>query len=297
MKKTLADCFLAPEQFLPESALAVRNSQRLWFIDGRHGKRKHVPLLVAHVDTVRPAAMHGKDVKTGEYIFASGMDDRLGIYLALAVQSMRPHVDVLVTDEEESGRSSACQVTDKEMKKYGCVFNLDRAGLDYVDYDLANEGLKAIIEKHYPAGYGSFSDICDLPEGHCAMANLGTGCQDGHAFGSYVAIADMKTAYNRILAIVDTVADIHFAAPEKLARNDWFSRRRGSRLYSYPGGNATSYSDDYLYCQDNADADKTQYGPALSCHFCGFDLATSYERKEGLCLDCMMQEERIEKAY
>lgn len=280
MKLALSACFGKPEQFLPSACLCIRHDQKLWFIDGKRKGRKYVPLLVAHSDTVQPAKYHGKALD-GKHIFASGLDDRLGIYLALAVQSARPWVDVLITEGEEEGRSSGRHLKTEEMQGYSCALNLDRAGLDYVDYGLASPELAALIESAgYEPGFGSFSDICQLPTA-CAMANLGTGCQDGHSFGSYVAIADLQTAYSRIISIIDKIGESYFPAPER--KPDFGNRYQFGALFDYDPIGYTS--------QEDFDKIKSEHGPRLDCAFCGFDLQTRYEREAGLCMDCIAHEE------
>jgi hypothetical protein len=121
-------------------------------------------LGICHVDTVphkpRYKESHGK-------AYSTALDDRLGVYILTKALPERGIVlDFLLTDNEESGASTARYFD--APKVYNWCVEFDRAGSDVVLYQYDDGQLDdAFAEVGLEVGFGSYSDICDLPDaGH-----------------------------------------------------------------------------------------------------------------------------------
>ena len=145
-------------------------------------------LAVAHLDTVQK--LSGIKQVEGMTVCATGLDDRLG---AWAVMNLLPYrVDILLTDHEEIGQSTAQYFSFPKSKKYKYCMQFDRCGVDVVTYDLDNSAfrkdLKAVGAK---MGIGSYTDLCYLPDNYCAV-NFGTGYYDAHGVNSYAHLDELN---------------------------------------------------------------------------------------------------------
>jgi len=217
-----------------------------------HIKRGGKVLLVAHIDTVHEPKIHKITKKT---IIAQGLDDRLGVFMAMALMNARDDVDVLITDDEEVGKSSAALIPTEDLN-YNCIIGLDRGGMDFVDYDLADDDLIDAYSEFAEFGYGSFSDICFLNDPPCGCINVGIGYQKAHSKDSYAKIADIKQSYKNVCKFLDKHVDTHF--------------EKHSRHYDF--------YDDYVYEWEEDDA---------KCEFCEKPLTFEEELEKGLCLACL----------
>ena len=134
-------------------------------------------LLIAHLDTVQTPCLKKAGKKR---IHAAGLDDRLGCMLGWRLAN-ELKVDLLLTDFEETGRTTAQWHACKE---YNWVCELDRAGDDVVTYGMESPVWKALLEKYWDVGYGTYSDICELDTNACCF-NLGIGYEHAHSPTSY----------------------------------------------------------------------------------------------------------------
>jgi hypothetical protein len=170
---------------LKKSVLGTGRTRRV-FID-----RGSNILFVAHVDTCVPP--RSEPEKNGR-IHGAGFDDRLGCKIAWEL-GMELGVDVLLTDLEESGDSTARA---HDYKDYNWICEFDRAGDDVVTYGMENDEWIKNLEKYWIVGQGIFSDISFMNVGCCAM-NLGIGYQHAHSANSYydVTVAHRQVALFR----------------------------------------------------------------------------------------------------
>lgn len=146
-------------------------------------------LFVAHVDTVLPP----KFIKrTRRRIYAHGLDDRLGCWMAYQL-SEKLNVDLLITDYEESVKSTAEY---HNCKSYNWIAEFDRAGDDCVTYELDNQAFKKALLDYWRIGFGSFSDICWLKTNACCV-NIGIGYYLNHSPDSYAVLKTMKKQINK----------------------------------------------------------------------------------------------------
>jgi len=164
-------------------------------------------LLVAHVDTVQVPKYRG--TRNG-VIYASGLDDRLGVFLAMNLLRERTDIDVLLTDEEESANSTASLIPAENLAGYNCIIGLDRGGNDFVDYNLANDDLIEAYSRFAPLELGSFSDISFLIDPPCGCINIGIGYQYAHSKFSYAREKDILKAYNDVSLFLNQYQDVKF---------------------------------------------------------------------------------------
>ncbi len=148
-------------------------------------------LFVAHADTILPPRMIRQ---TKDVICATGLDDRLGCYIAW-ILSKRYNCDLLITDLEEKGLSTA---NHHICKNYSWIVEFDRAGNDIVTYELDNEEFRQAITGYWKHEHGLFSDISSLETTACCM-NLGIGYYKAHDKNSYA----IKKIYREQLNLFD----------------------------------------------------------------------------------------------
>ena len=151
----------------------------LYFHD--HGARV---LGVAHLDTV----LQARPVKSGPYVFAPQLDDRLGVYCLLnLLPTMGINLDVLLTTGEEHCRSTARHF----QGRYNWVVEFDRAGTDCVFYQYGVKAWQKVWRRAFHIGQGSYSDIASLDLGVCC-ANLGIGYHNQHSRYCHANLEDTR---------------------------------------------------------------------------------------------------------
>jgi hypothetical protein len=141
-------------------------------------------LAVAHLDYIGDLNWGEGVINGHRTVFSRALDDRLGVAILLEIlplldPTIAGKYDILLTDGEESGQSTAEYF--KSEKKYNWIFEFDRAGADYVDYDY-NCGAfdKALKKAGVKKGTGSFSDICSLEHLKAYAFNFGCGYRLQH---------------------------------------------------------------------------------------------------------------------
>lgn len=167
------------------------NSQKDYYFKDNHSSI----LAVAHLDTVikcshfKLLSMPHKDL-----LFSPVHDDRLGAYLLLDyLPKLGISYDILLTNNEEKGQSTAQYFTEKN---YNWMFQFDRASDDVVLYDYETHQLKEILRNsNFTVGIGSYSDICSLDHLNCSGFNFGTCYYNQHTLDSF---ADLSELYLQI---------------------------------------------------------------------------------------------------
>jgi len=145
-------------------------------------------LLLAHLDTVHAPQFYSIYDNT---LYASGIDDRIGCWMSYNL-SMELQTDLLLTDLEESGRSTGQHHI---LKNYNWIVEFDRRGSDFVLYQCGSKEWENALKEFYPdRGWGSFSDISFLETESCC-ANIGTGVRFEHSVNSE---ADLSITYGQI---------------------------------------------------------------------------------------------------
>jgi hypothetical protein len=162
-------------------------------------------LAVGHLDSVcKPEHFSVLKLSHCELIFSPVLDDRLGVYIILdALKQLNINVDILLTEGEEKGKSTAAFFeTDKQ---YNWMVEFDRAGSDVVTYQYENPEFKAKLESvGYKVGIGTFSDISALSHLGCSGVNIGIGYESYHSLNAnadvdiiYANLAKFKRFYDK----------------------------------------------------------------------------------------------------
>lgn len=180
--------------------LPVRQHNYAWKNNGSN------ILAVAHCDFVNVKGLSkrvGGYIKDGPIVLSPRLDDRLGVWLILDVlHNLGLHYDILLTTDEEIGRSTAGMFIEKE---YNWVFQFDRRGTDAVTYDY--KCMDDAVRKHFKLGIGSFSDICSLEQ---PGVNVGTGYYEEHTSTCYADLRDTQRQVKQFVNFYDEFKDVKF---------------------------------------------------------------------------------------
>jgi hypothetical protein len=177
LRKNLVRCLQRP----------TRDFARLGVqLGGEFGHLIHIDrgckiLGVAHLDTVLSATPHLEN----SLVMTPTLDDRLGVWVLL---HLLPSLgfndyDILLTDNEERGASTAADFCGKEYG-YNWIFEFDRQGTDAVTYHYTDRPWLTALEETFTLGQGSYSDIADLAAGVCGV-NVGVGYHRQHSYSCY----------------------------------------------------------------------------------------------------------------
>jgi hypothetical protein len=175
------------------------DGQRYIFYD-RGGKL----LAAAHLDTVAVAKHRGtyKPSKADQLrYYAIELDDRLGAYILLDVLPKLgiDNYDILLTEGEESGRSTA-RWFDAPEGRYNWIFEFDRAGTDVVLYDYEDDDTLDLLWSYgWYVGWGAFSDICYLDHLEVKAFNFGCGYYNQHTDNCHMIPGRTKACVRRFV--------------------------------------------------------------------------------------------------
>lgn len=168
-------------------------------------------LGVAHCDFVgcnREKRFH----QYGRFAHSTTLDDRLGVYIILDVlPQMGIVTDVLLTDDEEVGRSTArlfAKHRKDDAKQYNWIFSFDRHGAGAVTYDF--DSMEGFAEHYFgKLHWGTFSDISCLDGLGCAGINVGTGYFNEHTVRSFADLQSTQKQVNRFATMFHEMEGIH----------------------------------------------------------------------------------------
>lgn len=146
-------------------------------------------LAVAHAD-VHPEIENqlsfseaDSETGTGTLVYSPYLDDRLGIYAIFEwLPVLGIDVDILITDGEEIGQSSANEFSQNCQKEYNWIVEFDRKAEDVVLYEYRNKQMEKslAIEAKFRIGEGSRSDISHMKSLGVACFNVGIGFHNEH---------------------------------------------------------------------------------------------------------------------
>ena len=196
-------------------------------------------LGVAHLDWVdwtKPTHKRG-------IIRCPQLDDRLGVWVLLdLLPSMGIKADILLTDSEECGRSTAGYY--QPAKPYNWIYQFDRRGTDTVLYEYDSEENRERLEKHgLKCGYGSFSDICKLEHMGVSGWNIGTGYHNEHSRRCFADLKDTFANAVKFMSFFREHSTTKIDAPPP--RTKWSSKWSGYKSASlYGWGVEDDYSDN-----------------------------------------------------
>lgn len=192
-------------------------------------------LGVAHCDSVRAGAYHYE--RHGNRVYSTALDDRLGVWLLLDVLPKLGIVcDVLLTDDEEIGRSTALLVEREDLPRdYNWLFQFDRRGNDAVTYQYA--GMDDYASMFFQLGLGSFSDISSLEHLGVCGVNIGCGYQCEHTPQSYADLKVTERQVKRFRKMVEALGGLRIphtprkAEKERLDLNwhGWFDWKKDKK--------------------------------------------------------------------
>ena len=243
-------------------------------------------LAVAHLDTVLNQKHFYKTNRNKDVlVFNACLDDRLGVYTILdLLPQLNIHYDILLTEGEESGNSTA-QYFEAE-KSYNWMFSFDRRGEDVVMYQYDDEPTRGLLKSSgFKPAIGSFSDIAFLEHLQIKGFNIGTGYEGEHTSTSYASMNVLTRQVQRFQHFYEKNKDI------KLAHIPTSQINYG---YHYQWG---KYDDLYCYlCAKNRGEFEVDDGiylcgqcfnDAEMCQHCQ-DIVYNYELTTGLCKYCLI---------
>ena len=164
-------------------------------------------LAVAHCDFVGGNGTNYTAVKlkSDVMVYCPTLDDRLGVYTVLdLLPAMGIKVDVLLTENEEIGASTAKQFT--HGKKYNWIVEFDRCGTDCVSYEYHFDD----AEDYFAQGMGSFSDICLLEHLGCKGFNVGVGYYNEHTQYCNMSVKDYVSQISKFMLLWEDMKDTHY---------------------------------------------------------------------------------------
>ncbi len=232
-------------------------------------------LAVAHLDTVAQMK-HFHRISLGEepVVFNAQLDDRLGAYILLdLLPSYGLKYDILLTEGEESGRSTGQWFVPPEGKEYKWMFQFDRSGTDVVMYQYENRDMRDLLIDHgFVAGIGSFSDISMMDELGCKGFNFGCGYYDNHTRLGHMLIRETCTMVARFIDFFYDIEDVHLH--HEYDDMDRYYSSYGAYEYGYGRGayqkdSAWEYDEDKFMDSKSWDDDTHEVrGWEHDCPFC-----------------------------
>ena len=180
-----SDCILVPYEDMGQA-------RRRLYKDAKTPATPATPdagrvLAIAHIDTVLAEHWH-KDA--GSVFYSPALDDRIGLYTFMW-EFDGVVFDLLLTDDEEIGRSTAQWF--EAQRGYNWMVQFDRRGTDVVmyQYDTA-ANRERLARAGAVVGLGTFSDIAYLDGLGVAGFNWGTGYHQEHTRECHVVVTEYE---------------------------------------------------------------------------------------------------------
>ena len=212
-------------------------------------------LGVGHIDTVEchrniatPGGLelHQKAMRLARHQQTGPqLDDRLGVWALLAVLPEYMEFDLLLTDDEEIGQSTAAEFKPPSGKNYNWIFELDRRGDGCVLYQYGSKKWNRELEKAgFRIDHGSFSDIGYLDHLGVQAVNVGIGYTREHTLSCDWDINVTRAQLQKLITFYQRNKSKRYA----------YSRTNPTRFGAWVGGLsrsrnkplATIYDDLYL---------------------------------------------------
>lgn len=174
-------------------------------------------LGVAHLDTVI-SKFSWRFKEKRQRVFCPMLDDRAGVWTLLDVlPTLGLKYDVLLTEGEETGRSTAKFFEPPAGKKYNWVFSFDRRGEDVVTYQYEDEPWKKTLREHgFSPSTGSNSDIRYLEDLLVKAMNIGTGYHGEHTQDCFLEIDELKRQIGRFQMFHTALGGTEFPHTKKV---------------------------------------------------------------------------------
>ena len=195
-------------------------------------------LAVGHLDYVQFAKPKIKKQYKNTLIYdCPQLDDRLGVWVILdQLKKAGIKCDVLLTDSEESGQSTAQYF--KPPKQYNWMMEFDRQGGGTAMYDYEDQTTRDLLREYdYKVDQGSFTDICELYHLKCKGFNFGVGYHLQHTPKCYANLSETFDSLRKVQSIYTDWKD------EYLEHDETYQPPIGYRGYTsgtYRGFNTIS---------------------------------------------------------
>jgi hypothetical protein len=149
-------------------------------------------------------------MKIKSKVYASGLDDRLGVYTVLdLLPSLGVKADILITNHEEICASTARYFG--LWDRYNWIAEFDRGGGDAVTYDLTSPEFDDVLTSvGFKLGIGSYSDICESSDELTCAVNIGIGYQKAHQLDSYFVPKTYRKNIRRFLKMYESYGHMRF---------------------------------------------------------------------------------------
>jgi hypothetical protein len=198
-------------------------------------------LAVAHLDWVKfnPNPVIRKQYQNIRISKCPQLDDRLGAWMMLDVLPRAGITcDVLLTDSEESGNSTAESFNPP--KKYNWIMELDRAGSDVVMYDYEDKEVRDLMREYeYKVGVGVFTDICELQDLGCKAFNFGVGYHNQHTDECYANLSETFDSFRKVQEFYEHWKDEHFPHTKVETYSNWSYGGISNLGYNWRGNTLT----------------------------------------------------------
>ena len=225
----------------------VLTADRWWFAQFGESLIKDLPtrhliyqdnganiLAVGHIDTVdnhrstqTQAGLdaHNKTMDLAKYRQTGPqLDDRLGVWALLSVLPEFMNYDILLTDNEEIGQSTAASFIPPNGKAYNWIFELDRRKDGCVLYQYGSKKWnKALTKAGFRIDRGSFSDIGYLDHIGVQAVNIGIGYDHEHTLACDWDIAIMREQLTKLIDFYERNKDKRYAYNRR--RDNWVGGR------------------------------------------------------------------------
>lgn len=175
-----------------------------------HLDRGSKVLAMAHLDTVQEKRPFVYDVKEDgtEVLYSPQLDDRLGAW-AILDPLYYLGFDILLTEGEEVGQSTAYWFKESFDRRYNWMFEFDRKGTDVVMYQYHSPRMKNLLESFdFEVGHGSCSDISYLEKLECKGFNFGIGYHNNHSMQAYAIMKDTMSMINKFKIFYRELKDV-----------------------------------------------------------------------------------------
>jgi len=261
-------------------------------------------LAVAHLDVVMENNFTINYQKSDHPIVSNcpQLDDRLGVWVLLKLLPMLDSdmkYDILLTDSEEVGASTAAYFNTE--KQYRYIFEFDRAGTDLVTYQYSDDDWDRSVSAITKVGQGSFSDVSYLDHLCCKGMNIGVGYHGQHTRQCYANLADTVKMAWAFLAWAKRNSDKSFPHDPTIARvtkvqeynqyksyDEWYYDKvdyeeynQATEFYSrYDKYGNDKTAKEYIYREED---DVNIPNKKMPCICCGTDTEQEY-----LCPSCQL---------
>jgi hypothetical protein len=224
-----------------------------------NGEQKVKPVYYAP-SFLSPARREGSN-----RIVSGALDDRLGVAIILDIL---PHFmpefafDILLTDDEETGNSTARDFSqdylaggewgeyiDSRLLNYQFIFEFDRMGVDAATYDFGNSKASNLLsDTGWEESQGSFTDICDLDSFDLWACNFGCGYHNQHTRSCSVDLRELYINLLKFSYFVEELGDTVLYNEPKPRYRGWsnaYNYSKSSKVDSYAPYETYVDDDDY----------------------------------------------------